>query len=392
MNVQSQVIEMRLAEAHNPAAAIEELSSAEPSVFDQMADARARREEAAAASVAEAGIEEQAEAQPDTEPAGEPSEEVASAMSTQPLEESEEVIEEMEPVESEPVPELSELDRALDLLGISAGHSAVPAGYQAPVVPHIEADEVEVDEVETTTEADLLLEPAAPEPVIPETHAASFAADEPVGLDDDQAQAAEGDVVANPKEDLAAIEADLARIEADLEQYEQLTQREAGQPPDGLAEGPGEDFQELLAGARLVEPDAQAQVLENDDLEDDDDDDEPSLLPAQGDVKLRARNGPRPGAEFVGKSTLAGATGIYCLIHGFNLPVGTRMKVSLVAPDFINQMQLDDAVVTRLRKAPENAAEVQLTFDARHDEFEEFVGTHFGKPAFSLFGRRRSKR
>jgi hypothetical protein len=83
---------------------------------------------------------------------------------------------------------------------------------------------------------------------------------------------------------------------------------------------------------------------------------------------------------------------VYCLVHGFNLPVGTRMKVSLVAPDYINQMQIDDAVVTRLRKAPDNSNEVQLTFDATHDDFEEFVSQHFGKTGFSLFGRRRPKR
>jgi hypothetical protein len=112
-------------------------------------------------------------------------------------------------------------------------------------------------------------------------------------------------------------------------------------------------------------------------------------------VRLRARNGPKPGAEFSGKSTLAGAGGVYCLIEHFDLPAGTRMKLTLSAsPRLDDQVEVQDAVVTRVRKAPGDAEEVQLGFDEPHPEVEQFVDRHFSdKPAgFSLFGRRRNKR
>jgi hypothetical protein len=162
-------------------------------------------------------------------------------------------------------------------------------------------------------------------------------------------------------------------------------------PPQDLegVDGPGEDFQALLSGARVsAQPDASSMRAGVDE-------DMASLLPASADVRLRARNGPKPGAEFSGKSTLAGAGGVYCLIEHFDLPAGTRMKLTLSAsPRLDDQVEVQDAVVTRVRKAPGDAEEVQLGFDEPHPEVEQFVDRHFSdKPAgFSLFGRRRNKR
>ncbi|HLQ34964.1 MAG TPA: hypothetical protein VK457_19940 [Chloroflexota bacterium] len=139
-------------------------------------------------------------------------------------------------------------------------------------------------------------------------------------------------------------------------------------------EGRPEDFQALLNNRSLDESEA--------------DDQDVPLLPAEGDVKLQARTGAVIGAEFKGKSTLAGAGGIYCLIQRFDLPVGTGVKLTLTGPQG-KAFEVADAVVKRVRKAPGESAEVQLGFDAPNEDFEDFVANHFGaKPGrFSLFGR-----
>ncbi len=139
-------------------------------------------------------------------------------------------------------------------------------------------------------------------------------------------------------------------------------------------EGRPEDFQALLNNCSLDESEA--------------DDQDVPLLPAEGDVKLQARTGAVIGAEFKGKSTLAGAGGIYCLIQRFDLPVGTGVKLTLTGPQG-KAFEVADAVVKRVRKAPGESAEVQLGFDAPNEDFEDFVANHFGaKPGrFSLFGR-----
>lgn len=201
------------------------------------------------------------------------------------------------------------------------------------------------DEVERIVEADELLE----SDLGLSGHAAIVERDEPADEADEPAQIAEGDQLPSA----------IAEDEADT----------GAAADEGQLEASGADFQALLAGAR---------------------EEEVSLLPADGEVTLRAIDGPQPGAEFTGRSTLAGATGVYCLIEHFDLPVDTRVKVTLTAPR-LDQIEIEEAKVTRVRKAPGDTTEVQLGFDTRHEDFEEFVARHFGeKPGrFSLFGRRR---
>ncbi|HEX6513603.1 MAG TPA: hypothetical protein VF157_14970, partial [Chloroflexota bacterium] len=148
-------------------------------------------------------------------------------------------------------------------------------------------------------------------------------------------------------------------------------------------EGPGADFEALLGSSHGLAPRAQEQRSTED----------AALLPADGEVKLLAQNGPRPGAEFSGRSTLASAGGLYCLIESFDLPAGTRMNVVLTSPRGDHRLEVDDATVSRVRRAPGNATEVQLAFDRPSAAFENFVAQHFGeKPVgFALFGRRRKR-
>ncbi|GEM_PF-6070194 len=121
-------------------------------------------------------------------------------------------------------------------------------------------------------------------------------------------------------------------------------------------------------------------------------DERDGLLPADGEAILRVRSGPRVGAEFSGKTTLAGASGIYCLIEHFDLPVGTHVRLTLIAPRMNDQLDLANAVVKGVRKAPGDTTEVHLVF-AERPEVKEFVARHFGeKPSrFSLLDRLRAK-
>jgi len=374
MHMRSEVVEMRLARGPDAPPAIEEIAPASPSVLDRLVEARVREEERALSPgstepEAEVGIEEAADLPAIEEASGDQG---AAAASFGELAPEELGIEEAEAAAAE--------DDDLTLLELNAFEAGQPPAdgqmYEAPVAPEAGPE----PEPERIVEEDQLIEAAVRDPDTSADHAASFEPDQMAELEP------AGEPALDPHADLAAIQADLSRMEEDLAHYEQLTSQEAAaeEPASAAGEGPGEDFQALLAGARAPQPEGQAETSR--------DGEDVALLPADGDVRLRARNGPRPGAEFTGKSTLAGVTGMFCLIHGFNLPLGTRMKVSLIPPDAADQLQIDDALVSRLRKAPDNATEVQLTFESRHAELPDFVGQHFGKPSFSLFGRRRPKR
>ncbi|HLY68028.1 MAG TPA: hypothetical protein VKU60_20985, partial [Chloroflexota bacterium] len=116
------------------------------------------------------------------------------------------------------------------------------------------------------------------------------------------------------------------------------------------------------------------------------DPDVPSLQ-ARGNVKVEVLEGDRQGAKFLGKSTLLGATGAHCLLDGFDLPVGTKVKFSLIAPRFSDQIDIYDAIVL-VASGDSGKVDVQLAFSTRHDDVDKFVARHFGgKAGFSLFGR-----
>lgn len=365
MSMRSEIVELRLAvapESNRPA--IEELPPAAASVLDQLVQARVRSEEQALAmdfgEDAPTGLAAPLFAEPvPKEEASAP----AQRMST--LEPEEWVAEEEElfilAAEDEPAVDLLELNAAeagqpveiqpLDLPSFDAPAAAEQTAPQPSVEQTIEPDELLAQPLESIEEGVIPVEYQLPgEEDVPPEHSE------------------EGQL-------------------AGLETIEELPEAAQLEPEGDLGEGPGEDFQALLFGARQPE----AEPGPRQAAASDDDDDDVPLLPADGDVKLRARNGPKPGAEFVGKSTLASAGGLYCLIERFNLPVGTRMKVTLTAPRFTERFDIDDAVVKRVRRAPANTTEVQLSFEQRHEDFEEFVTQHFGdKPVgFSLFTRRR---
>jgi hypothetical protein len=337
MSMRSEIVEMRLtAVPDSEGQAIEELPPAAPTVLDHLVQARVRTEEEALAAA------------PTSPPDLQPSEDWAADEEAATLEAG----------------ELPPDELAVDLLELNAAEAGQPAEIEPldtpafqPSVAHGETK----PQTEQSVERDHLL--AQPLEVIEET--TILVEDEPAPHDAlSSSAAAEGDQPAG------------------AEAIEELPPAEAGPH-----EGAGDDFQALLAGARQLEPEPAAPRGAAED-------EEVPLLPADGDVKLRARNGPKPGAEFVGKSTLAGATGLYCLIERFNLPAGTRMKLTLTAPRFTDRFDVEDAVVKRVRRAPGNTAEVQLAFEQRHQDFEEFVARHFGdKPVgFSFFSRRRPKR
>ena len=145
-----------------------------------------------------------------------------------------------------------------------------------------------------------------------------------------------------------------------------------------LEEGRGEDFQALLGNAAPAEPEQE---------------DEDQLLPADGEVRLLVRAGPRVGSEFTGRCTLAGATGIHCLVDNFVLPVGTMVRLTLIASQTKDELDIPNAVVRRIRKAPQNSIEVQLGFTEPRADVQDFVTRHFGeKPnRFSLLDRLRTK-
>ncbi len=68
------------------------------------------------------------------------------------------------------------------------------------------------------------------------------------------------------------------------------------------------------------------------------------------------------------------------------------MRLTLIAPRMNDQLDLANAVVKGVRKAPGDTTEVHLVF-AERPEVKEFVARHFGeKPSrFSLLDRLRAK-
>lgn len=131
----------------------------------------------------------------------------------------------------------------------------------------------------------------------------------------------------------------------------------------------------------VPEPAAIEEVLDENDLN----------LPVNGNVKVEALSGARKGAKFLGKSTLAGLVGLRCAMDRFDLPAGTRVKLSLIAPRFADQIDVEDAIVRYATPTDDHKVDVELGFDQRHDDLAEFVNRYFaakaGSGAFSLFGR-----
>jgi len=351
MSMRSEVIELRLAAAPESInLAIEELPPAAPSVLDQLVQARIRSEEAARAEDVPTGLAAPLFAQP-----------IQARATPGPVER----ISTLEPEDwtaEEEIAILEAAEPALDLLELNAAEAGQPVETGPLALPSFDEPE-------------------------PPGSDSKLAAIEPDRFPAQPLELGAGiEDVAILMEDRLAGEQDVARQTSDGEPVgaiEAIPEAAELEPEDDNG-GAGEDFRALLAGARQLEPAPAVarEVAEDEDL---------PLLPADGDVKLRARNGPKPGAEFVGKSTLAGASGLYCLIERFNLPAGTRMKVTLTAPRFADRFDIQDAVVKRVRRAPANTTEVQLAFDQRHQDFEDFVAQHFGdKPVgFALFTRRR---
>jgi hypothetical protein len=352
MSMRSEIVEMGLAaEPQSSRPAIEELPPAAPSVLDQLVQARVNTEEQALAENLPTGLAAPlfADLVSEVEQAPAPTQRIST------LEPEEWALNDEPPLLDAEADDMSMDEQDVDLLELNAAEAGQP----------VEIEPLDPPAVERTIEPDALL--AQPLESIEER--VVLIEDRPAEEEDVPPQFSEGAQLASAQSIEDVLEEDELESDADF------------------AEGPGEDFQALLAGARQVA--SQPAVREGGE-----DDEDIPLLPADGDVKLRARNGPKPGAEFVGKTTLAGASGLYCLIERFNLPAGTRMKVTLTAPRFADRFDIQDAVVTRVRRAPGNTTEVQLSFEERHEDFEEFVARHFGdKPVgFALFTRRRPKR
>lgn len=360
MAMHSEIVEMQLASDPDSARqAIEELPPAAPSVLDHLVQARVHVESQVLGEDIPTGLAAPLFADSTQAPVpGRPVERI-STLDPEGWAASEDIslIEPTSLETDEPDVDLLELNAAeagqpaeidtLDELGLEAG---LPAEESTAFIERT----VEIDE--------LLSQP------LEAMHPSSLAA---AALDSGETE--------EPGLDSAPVtEGDARRIEP----LPEAAGLNAEADPD---EGPGEDFQALLAGARQLEPGGGPQQVDEEDV---------PLLPAEGDVRLRARNGPKPGAEFVGKSTLAGAGGVYCLIEHFDLPAGTRMKVTLISPRLSDRFEIQDALVKRVRRAPENTTEVQLAFEQRHEDFEEFVAQHFGDQpvGFTLFSRRRPKR
>src|SRR5581483_4850463 len=131
------------------------------------------------------------------------------------------------------------------------------------------------------------------------------------------------------------------------------------------------DFESMMAAASAAEEEPET------------DGTEPGL-PVSGNVKLEALEGPRRGSKFLGKSTLAGATGLHCLMDRFDPPVGTVVKMSLIAPRFADQIDVEDAIVQAAAPSDDRKIAVRLAFEQRHDDLEEFVNRYFAaKPSGS---------
>ncbi|MBV8084043.1 MAG: hypothetical protein JO247_04425 [Chloroflexi bacterium] len=119
----------------------------------------------------------------------------------------------------------------------------------------------------------------------------------------------------------------------------------------------------------------------------------PPLVPVSGNVKIEAINGPRRGAKFLGKSTMAGASGLTCLMDRFDLDAGTPVKLSLIAPRFADQIDIDDALVLASAARDDRKIQVDLDFEQPHEDLERFIERYFsarpatGSSGFSLFGR-----
>ncbi|HEY8691743.1 MAG TPA: hypothetical protein VIR57_03285 [Chloroflexota bacterium] len=391
MSRRSEVLEMRLAaEPESRRPAIEELPPAAPSVLDELVQARVRTEEQALAAEEPSGLAAPLFADPVLE-----EEEPASVERLSTLEPEDWTAEEEE------TSILAAEEPAVDLLELNAAEAGQPVEIEPLDLPSFDASVVEEEGepqplAEQTIERDEL--PAQPRESLTFgiEQTTTLVADEPTDEDDLPIQISEEEQlpVAAIEELREAAALEDPGPEPELEPEAELESEP--EPEDDVGEGPGQDFQTLLAGARQLAPEADARLA----VEDEDvpllpavEDEEVPLLPADGDVKLRARNGPKPGAEFVGKSTLAGASGLYCLIERFNLPAGTRMKVTLTVPRSDYRFDIQDAIVKRVRRAPANSTEVQLAFEQRHEDFEDFVARHFGdRPVgFSLFTRRRPK-
>jgi len=225
---------------------------------------------------------------------------------------------------------------------------------------------------------------AQPEPVAEQETSGGLAAalfSQPMALEEpvtEISEVAEEPEAIEPAEPLPAEE----QVEVNHEAEGDLVVAPMAEMPSGEAiaeaETPSNDFESMMAAASAAEEEPET------------DGTEPGL-PVSGNVKLEALEGPRRGSKFLGKSTLAGATGLHCLMDRFDLPVGTVVKMSLIAPRFADQIDVEDAIVQAAAPSDDRKIAVRLAFEQRHDDLEEFVNRYFAaKPSgsgFSLFGR-----
>jgi len=320
---------------------------------------------------------------------------VAAALEEVPAETAEAVA----PALSEPAISLDEAEASEVASADDAPDDAV--GAAAPV------DAVEV--VEEMAEAALEVEIPAPEQPEPEDVATSEAAaiEEPAVIDEagaieDMAEPEEATVseeaAAPPETEPPAIEPEETAAGAEQPvpaeaparphrvrrpRIREVTDTEetaaAVAEPEGISELGGEP--EAIVAAEREELPAAAAVDAEPAAEESGFDD-PSLQPVTGNVKLEAVQGSSRGAKFLGKSVAAGINGMKCAVDRFNLGEGTPIKVSLIAPRFADQLDIEDAFVTGVGEGEGKKVMVTLRFAETHEEMEDFVARYFAsKPS-----------
>ncbi|MGH2470092.1 MAG: hypothetical protein ACRDGF_08455, partial [Chloroflexota bacterium] len=109
------------------------------------------------------------------------------------------------------------------------------------------------------------------------------------------------------------------------------------------------------------------------------------LQPVAANVKIEVLEGPRAGSQFLGKSSYAGRAAVQCSVDNFDVSPETRVRFSLIAPRFVEQLTLADGVVAALTPGSGRRVEVQIQFAAAHDELIAFVTKYFAeRPGASL--------
>ncbi|HUZ78680.1 MAG TPA: hypothetical protein VMV93_13960 [Chloroflexota bacterium] len=109
------------------------------------------------------------------------------------------------------------------------------------------------------------------------------------------------------------------------------------------------------------------------------------MQPVAANVKIEVLEGPRAGSQFLGKSSYAGRAAVQCSVDNFDVAPETRVRFSLIAPRFVEQLTLADGVVAALTPGSGRRVEVQIQFAVAHDELIAFVTKYFAeRPGASL--------